>query len=254
MDSTSFQEKYEKANELYKSGESQDALAILNQLLVQAPGNAAVLKAIQACDKQLARKRLSWKFWLTAFLIPPLANVWAAQLTGSHKRKRTALIATTVWFSILFVFAVGGSIVTAPGVTSLAGYKQAQTAGGLDNVDEVREGFRSDDARTKEELEFHDLARAYVISEIRANDLGVNGHTFRVKRNKAGHGCFVYEPRTTFSGEDLYFLWWVPYLNYAYPQTAASERLFPGLGFDPPPRLGTLEYVFGPSKSPNDWE
>jgi hypothetical protein len=70
-----------------------------------------------------------------------------------------------------------------------------------------------------------------VIRSIAPNQLGVGGATFRVKRNPAGTGSFVYEPQTRFGDVERKFVWWVGGDGTAYAVNGASKTLTPRLDF-----------------------
>ena len=103
----------------------------------------------------------------------------------------------------------------------------------------TRQRARSDDAESLEEVFFHAEARATVIRHVEPNSLRVGGAEFRVKRNPAGRGAFVYDPRTEFSGVTRNLVWWVPEENAAYPLNSPSQLVTPGLEF--PARAGLLD-------------
>ena len=116
---------------------------------------------------------------------------------------------------------------------------------------EARQRARSDDAGSLEEVFFHAEARATVIRHVEPNSLRVGGAEFRVKRNPAGRGAFVYDPRTEFSGVTRNLVWWVPEENAAYPLNGPSKLVTPGLEFparaglpDAPDTSDVVGYVF----------
>ncbi len=108
----------------------------------------------------------------------------------------------------------------------------------------------SDDAKSIEEAFSHGSARALVIRNIQPNKLGVGGAEFRVKRNPTGRGCFVYDPRTTFSGVQRNLVWWVPEEGKAYALNSPSKMVTPSLkwpredGFYEPSTADIVSYVF----------
>ena len=116
---------------------------------------------------------------------------------------------------------------------------------------EARQRARSDDAGSLEEVFFHAEARATVIRHVEPNSLRVGGAEFRVKRNPAGRGALVYDPRTEFSGVTRNLVWWVPEENAAYPLNGPSKLVTPGLEFparaglpDAPDTSDVVGYVF----------
>ena len=117
-------------------------------------------------------------------------------------------------------------------------------------LSKYRERANSDDAQTIDEAFFHANARALVISNIEPNKLRVGGREFRVKRNPAGEGCFVYDPRTRFDGVKRNLVWWVPRDGKAYPLNSPSKMVTPGLkwsreeGIDAPSTSAVIDYVF----------
>lgn len=122
------------------------------------------------------------------------------------------------------------------------------------------ERANSDDAETTEEALFHGVARALVISNVEPNELGVGGREFRVKRNPAGEGCFVYDPRTRFAGTERLLVWWVYDDVTAYALNGPSKMVTPKLKF-PQEDLGVryapitdqvIDYVFG-GKELTEW-
>jgi hypothetical protein len=100
---------------------------------------------------------------------------------------------------------------------------------GADDLESARNRASSDDARTVAEALAHGMARAFVISKIEPNKLKVGGAEFRVKRNPAGNGCFVYDPRTSFSGVERKLVWWVVNENTAYAVNAPSKLITPAM-------------------------
>jgi hypothetical protein len=127
------------------------------------------------------------------------------------------------------------------------------------DLNQYRERANSDDAKTVEEAFFHANARGLVISHIEPNKLRVGGREFRVKRNPAGPGCFVYDPRTRFYGVKRNLVWWVPKEGSAYPLNSPSKMVTPGLkwpredGIDAPSTGSVIDYVFEgkPLRDPN---
>jgi len=97
------------------------------------------------------------------------------------------------------------------------------------DLTEYRERAKSEDAQTIDEAFFHANARVLVISNIEPNKLRVGGGEFRVKRNPAGEGCFVYDPRTRFFGVKRNLVWWVPKDGTAYPLNSPSKMVTPAL-------------------------
>lgn len=118
------------------------------------------------------------------------------------------------------------------------------------DLNESRQRANSDDAKTVEEAFFHANARGLVILHVEPNKLRVGGREFRVKRNPVGPGCFVYDPRTRFSGVERNLVWWVPKEGSGYPLNGPSKMVTPGLrwpredGVDAPPTGAVIEYVF----------
>ena len=114
-----------------------------------------------------------------------------------------------------------------------------------DSLAEVRHRALSDDAASLEEAFFHGEARAAVIRNIEPNSLGVGFESeFRVKRNTAGRGAFVYVTRVEYSGVTRNLVWWVPdedaaHEDNAYPLNSPSKLVTPGLEF--PARAGLLD-------------
>lgn len=126
----------------------------------------------------------------------------------------------------------------------------AAIPGVADNLTKYRKNANSDDAQTLEEALFHGNARAFVIMNVQPNKLGVGGREFRVKSNPAGHGCFVYDPRTRFAGVKRNLIWWVPKEGTAYPLNSPSKMVTPGLkwsredGVAAPSSSIVIKYVF----------
>ena len=127
-----------------------------------------------------------------------------------------------------------------------------QNAPEQQSLTEHCERANSDDAKTIEEAFFHADARALVISSIEPNKLGIGVAAFRVKRNPVGEGCFVYNPRTEFSGVERFLVWWVRDNTTAYALNGPSQMVTPGLKF-PREDLGikyapitspVIDYVF----------
>lgn len=46
-------------------------------------------------------------FWAIAYLLPPVAIIWALALPKSHPQKKVALLATFGWLSLLLTVGVG---------------------------------------------------------------------------------------------------------------------------------------------------
>ena len=119
-----------------------------------------------------------------------------------------------------------------------------------DKLETYRERASSDDAQTIDEAFFHADARALIIMKTEPNKLRVGGDEFRVKRNPAGKGCFVYDPRTEFFGVKRNLVWWVPSDGKAYPLNSPSKMVTPSLkwpreeGVDAPSTSAVLDYVF----------
>ncbi len=118
------------------------------------------------------------------------------------------------------------------------------------DYEEIKERNRSDDSRDLAEAIFHGTARNLVIAHVEPNKLGVGGREFRVKRNPVARGCFVYDPRTRFSGVKRNLVWWVPNEEVAYPLNSPSKMVTPGLkwpredGVSAPSTSSVIEYVF----------
>lgn len=87
----------------------------------------------------------------------------------------------------------------------------------------------SDDAISVEEALFHGMARAAVIRYVQPNKLGIGGAEFRVKRNPLGTGCFVYDPRTNFSGSERKLVWWVMPDEKTYAINSPAKLVTPSL-------------------------
>lgn len=119
-----------------------------------------------------------------------------------------------------------------------------------DDLTKYRERAKSDDAQSVDEAFFHGEARALVIMEVQLNKLGVGGREFRVKRNPVGKGCFVYDPRTEFSGVKRNLVWWVLEENKAYALNSPSKMVTPSLkwpredGLDEHSTAEIVAYVF----------
>jgi hypothetical protein len=104
----------------------------------------------------------------------------------------------------------------------------AASSAGQD-LTELRKRARSDDAQTVKESSFHAVARGLVIRHIEPNKLGVGGREFRVKRNPVGKGCFVYDPRTRFSGVKRNLVWLVLDEDTAYALNSPGKMVTPAL-------------------------
>ena len=119
-----------------------------------------------------------------------------------------------------------------------------------DNLTKYRERANSDDAQSIDEAFFHGEARAYIIMEVHPNKLGVGGREFRVKRNPVGKGCFIYDPRTSFSDVKRNLVWWVVENNKAYALNSPSKMVTPSLkwpredGIQGPSTAEIVDYVF----------
>lgn len=109
----------------------------------------------------------------------------------------------------------------------------ADLAAAAQDLNTLRHRANSDDARNATEAGAHSVARATVIRGLEPNKLGVGGATFRVKRNPAGAGSFVYEPQTRFAGVERKLVWWVSGDGTAYAVNGASKPLTPRLEFPP---------------------
>lgn len=128
-----------------------------------------------------------------------------------------------------------------------------------DDLTKYRERANSDDAISVDEAFFHGEARALVIMEVQPNKLSVGGREFRVKRNPIGKGCFVYDPRTRFSGVKRNLVWWVLEENKAYALNSPSKMVTPSLkwpredGIHEPSTAEIVAYVFDkkPMSQPN---
>jgi hypothetical protein len=118
------------------------------------------------------------------------------------------------------------------------------------NLAEYLRRANSDDAQSVEEAAFHAVARALVIQHVEPNKLAVGGQEFRVKRNPAGPGCFVYDPRTHFSGVERNLVWYVADETAAYALNSPSKMVTPALnwprdaGIDAPSTSDVVAYVF----------
>lgn len=119
-----------------------------------------------------------------------------------------------------------------------------------DELSKYRDRASSDDAQSIEEAFRHGNARALVISSVEPNKLGVGGREFRVKRNPVGEGCFVYDPRTRFSGVERNLVWLVLDEATAYALNSPSKMVTPGLkwpredGTTAPSTSEVVDYVF----------
>lgn len=119
-----------------------------------------------------------------------------------------------------------------------------------DDLSKYRDKANSDDAETIEEAFFHSNARALVIRKIEPNKLSVGGKEFRIKRNPLGKGCFVYDPRTRFSGVKRNLVWFVLGEDAAYALNAPSKMVTPVLkwpredGIHTPSTSEVIAYVF----------
>jgi hypothetical protein len=128
-----------------------------------------------------------------------------------------------------------------------------------DDLTKYRDRANSDDAVSVDEAFFHGQARALVIMEVQPNKLRVGGREFRVKRNPVGKGCFVYDPRTIFSGVKRNLVWWVLDENRAYALNSPSKMVTPSLkwpredGIHEPSTAEIVAYVFDkkPMSHPN---
>jgi len=131
-------------------------------------------------------------------------------------------------------------------VTILLGAATANAV--AQDLTELRKRASSDDAQTVEEAIAHGTARAAVINNLRPNPLGVGGARFRVKRNPAGTGAFVYEPQTRFSGVERKLVWWVSDQGEAFPVNGAAKAVTPDLEFAPrsvvPSPQDVVSYIF----------
>ncbi len=119
-----------------------------------------------------------------------------------------------------------------------------------DDLSKVRDRASSDDAQSIKEAFLHGKARALVIRNVEPNKLRVGGREFRVKRNPTGRGCFVYDPRTRFSGVERNLVWLVLGETTAYALNAPSKMVTPGLkwpredGVTAPSTSEVVAYVF----------
>ncbi len=119
-----------------------------------------------------------------------------------------------------------------------------------DDLTTYRDRANSDDAESVDEAFFHGQARALVIMKVQPNNLHVGGREFRVKRNPVGKGCFVYDPRTIFSGVKRNLVWWVLDENRAYALNSPSKMVTPSLkwpredGIHEPSTAEIVAYVF----------
>lgn len=106
-------------------------------------------------------------------------------------------------------------------------------------------------AATSAENAFHTHAINLVARNIQPNKLGVDGSALKARDNPSGPGCFVYNPKTNFSGWDRPQVWWVPERGYAYPLNSPSKMVTPGLKFpldagvtNAPDTSDVIAYVF----------
>jgi len=142
-----------------------------------------------------------------------------------------------VVLTVMFVLFVAGGA-AQPGFAGAADLKT------------YRERASSDDAQTISEAFFHAEARGLVIRHVEPNKLRVGGREFRVKRNPAGEGCFVYDPRTRFHGVERNLVWWIPEEEKAYPLNGPSKMVTPSLKWpreaatEAPSTSKVIDYVF----------
>lgn len=146
----------------------------------------------------------------------------------------------------------GGPIRKVKALVLVSGLLAAlvSTQSSADELSEYRALAKSDDARSLEEAHLHGKARVLVVSSIEPNTLDVEGKELRVKRNPFGKGCFVYDPRTRFSGAERNLVWLVLNENTAYALNPPSKLVTPHLKWPHqdevavPPTGQVIEYVF----------